>query len=187
MNYRAHRNSLLSISGILLICSQASAGVDIPTAPTNIPTVPTVLPTVPTTNPSVPTNNPSVPAEIPVPPIAKLYTFTGFRAPVVNNGITNTTKGRNIRIGWNLTDTSGALITNPAVVADRFYKEIDCNTNTPLSGANPAGIRLTRTIWNKGRKDLEFSWKVPNLAKSCLLFTIVFDDAQTATAKFYVK
>ena len=187
MIFKTSINSILVIFGALSFFSQANAEIDIPTIPTVIPTIPTTFPAVPTTNPSVPTTIPAVPTDIPVPPPAPLYTFSGFRAPIVNNGITNTTKGKNVRFGWNLTDKSGAPVTNPAVVADRFYKEIDCNTNASISGLNPAGIRLTKTIWNKGRKDLEFSWKVPNLRKSCLLFTIVFDDAQTATAKFYVK
>lgn len=177
--------AILASSGI------AEADVIIPTVPTNgpsvpgtIPTIPTGTPTVPTTNPTVPTNGPSIPSG---GSSLNIYTFSGFRVPIVNNGVTNTTQGKNIRFGWNLTDKSGANVSNPAVVVDRFYKEIDCNTDTAISGLNPAGIRLTKTIWNKGRKDLEFAWKVPNLRKSCLLFTVVFDDAQTASAKFYVK
>lgn len=171
----------------------AIARSDIPTIPTTIPTVPTTIPTIPTDVPTSPTSIPTVPTSVPTIPTGTsdpttLYTFSGFRAPIRDNGITNTTKGKSVRFGWNLTvKSSGAIVTNPAVVVDRFYKEIDCNTDTATSGLNPAGISVSKTTWNKGRKALEFSWKVPNLRKSCLLFTVVFDDAQTASAKFYVK
>ena len=187
MNDRKHMNRLLVIFGLFAFFNDVHAEIDIPPIPSVIPTVPTTIPTVPTSNPTVPTDVPAVPSVIPVPAPAALYTFSGFKAPVVNGGITNTTKGKNVKFGWNLTTKSGSTVTNPSVVSDRFYKEIDCNTGVAISDANPAGIRLTKTIWNNGRKDLEFSWKVPNLRKSCLQFTIVFDDAQTATAKFFVK
>lgn len=187
VTYKKAFNIVFFVFGVGLILNKANAEIDIPAIPTVIPTIPTTFPTTPTTNPSVPTDIPAVPSVIPVPPVANVYTFSGFRAPIVNNGVTNTTKGKNIRFGWNLTDKSGAIVTNPAVVTDRFYKEIDCNTNLATSGNNPAGIRLTNTIWSKGRKALEFSWKVPSLRKSCLLFTVVFDDGQRASAKFYVK
>ena len=174
----------------ILVASGQALAVDIPTIPTNGPSVPGSIPTIPS-SPTAPTTSPTIPTDVPSMPSGGstryAYTFSGFRAPIVNNGVTNTNKGKNVRFGWNLTDASGTNITNPAVVVDRFYKEIDCNTDVASSGANPAGIRLTKTIWNKGRKDLEFSWKVPNLRKSCLLFTVVFDDAQTASAKFYVR
>ena len=175
---------------VALICSGgAEADTGYPPIPTTIPPIPTTIPTIPTTITPIPTTVPTVPTAIPTVPtgVVSIYTFSGFRAPIVDNGITNTTKGKSVRFGWNLTDKSGSIVTNPAVVVDRFYKEIDCNTDVASSGLNPAGIKLNQTTWNKGRKDLEFSWSVPNLRKSCLLFTVVFDDAQKASAKFYVK
>jgi hypothetical protein len=182
----------VNLCAIALLAYSASAKSDIsiPPIPTNGPAIPTTIPPIPTTGPAVPTSIPSIPTSGPSIPVVTptyVYTFSGFRAPIVNNGITNTTKGKSVRFGWNLTDKSGTNIMNPAVVVDRFYKEIDCNTDVASSGINPAGIKLNMTTWNKGRKDLEFSWTVPNLRKSCLLFTVVFDDAQTASAKFYVK
>ena len=184
------KRTSINLLSMALLAYSAAANSDIPPIPTNGPAIPTVIPPIPTSGPSVPTSIPPIPADGPSVPVVtpkNVYTFSGFRPPIVKNGITNTTKGKNIRFGWNLTDKSGAAVTNPAVVVDRFYKEIDCNTDTPVSGLNPSGIRLTNTIWSRGRKDLEFSWKVPSLKKSCLLFTVVFDDAQTAAAKFYVK
>jgi hypothetical protein len=181
----------LATLALLGSASVTFADVTVPTIPTNGPSAPTTIPTIPTGTPSVPTSTPTVPTSVPTIPTGStsrnIYAFSGFRAPIVNNGITNTTKGKSVRFGWNLTDASGANVTNPAVVVDRFYREIDCNTDVASSGLNPAGIKLNKTTWNKGRKDLEFSWSVPNLRKSCLLFTVVFDDAQTASAKFYVK
>ena len=179
----------LVVVAVLAISSGAEADSGYPPIPTTIPPTPYPVPTVPTTIPPTPTVVPTVPSTIPTVPTGTvaIYTFSGFRPPIVNNGTTNTTQGKNVRFGWNLTDKSGATVTNPGVVVDRFYKEIDCNTETATSDVNPAGIRLTQTIWSKGRKDLEFSWKVPKLRKSCLLFTVVFDDAQRASAKFFVK
>ena len=189
-------NSKIITTNLATLALLASAGVaiadgTIPTIPTTLPGVPTTIPTIPTSTPVVPTSLPTVPTSVPTVPTGSstrsIYTFSGFRAPIVNNGITNTTKGKSVRFGWNLTDKSGANVMDPSVVVDRFYKEIDCNTDVASSGLNPAGIKLSPTTWNKGRKDLEFSWSVPNLRKSCLLFTVVFDDAQTASAKFYVR
>lgn len=96
-------------------------------------------------------------------------------------------KGKSVRFGWTLKDAAGNGITNPAVVLNRAYKEIDCTTSESKSDVNPGGIKLTPTLWSKGRKDLEFSWKVPNLRKSCLLFSVTFDGGQTASAKLFVK
>jgi hypothetical protein len=120
------------------------------------------------------------------PTVAK-YTFIGFRPPIVTNGVTNTVKGKVVRFGWNLKDASGNEIKDPAVVTGRSYKEIDCASAASKSDVNPGGIKLTKTLYSKGRKDLEFAWKVPNLSKSCLLFSVTFDGGQTASAKFYVK
>ena len=163
-----------------------------PPVPTSLPPVPTDIPPVPTALPTVPTSLPAVPTVLPSPdsktnPSQNVYVFSGFKPPIRSGATTNTNKGKSIRFAWTLTNQSGETVKNPAVVVDRFYREIDCATDSALSDLNPAGIRLTNTIWNKGRKDLEFAWKVPNLKKSCLLFTVVFDDAQTASAKFYVK
>ena len=175
---------------IIAYSSSSIAELSIPPIPTTVPTIPTTVPSIPSTGPAIPTSVPPIPSTIPSLPVVTptyIYSFSGFRAPIRTNGTTNTSRGKSIRFGWNLSDKSGATITNPAVVVDRFYKQIDCNTDSAVSGPNPAGIRLSPTIWSKGRKDLEFSWKTPNLRKSCLLFTIVFDDTQTASAKFFVK
>lgn len=192
MNFSKIVQTKLITLAILAFSGVAQAEVSVPTIPTNGPSVPGTIPTIPSGTPTVPTTSPTVPTNVPTIPTGggstrNIYTFSGFKAPIVNNGVTNTTKGKNLKFAWNLTDQSGTKVTNPAVVVDRFYREIDCNTDAATSGLNPAGIRLTNTIWSKGRKNLEFAWKVPNLRKSCLLFTVVFDDTQTATAKFYVK
>ncbi|HAZ40761.1 MAG TPA: hypothetical protein DCY52_00685 [Methylococcaceae bacterium] len=195
----------------------SSVFADLPAVPTTLPTIPTDFPTVPTTLPTIPTTNPTVPTVLPTipsgnsgsggsggtggsggsggtvtpsggttPTVAK-YTFIGFRPPIVTNGVTNTVKGKVVRFGWNLKDASGNEIKDPAVVTGRSYKEIDCASAASKSDFNPRGIKLTKTLYSKGRKDLEFAWKVPNLSKSCLLFSVTFDGGQTASAKFYVK
>lgn len=195
----------------------SSVFADLPAVPTTLPTIPTDFPTVPTTLPTIPTTNPTVPTVLPtIPsgnsgsggsggtggsggsggtvtpsggttPTAAKYTFIGFRPPIVTNGVTNTVKGKVVRFGWNLKDASGNEIKDPAVVTGRSYKEIDCASAASKSDVNPGGIKLTKTLYSKGRKDLEFAWKVPNLSKSCLLFSVTFDGGQTASAKFYVK
>ena len=60
--------------------------IPIPTAPTTLPAVPTTLPTAPTELPTVPTVNPTTPTVLPVPggtAIRTLYTFSGFKPPIV--------------------------------------------------------------------------------------------------------
>lgn len=196
---------------LLALAFSSSVFADLPAVPTTLPTIPTDFPTVPTTLPTIPTTNPTVPTVLPTipsgnsgsggsggsggtvtpsggttPTVAK-YTFIGFRPPIVTNGVTNTVKGKVVRFGWNLKDASGNEIKDPAVVTGRSYKEIDCASAASKSDVNPGGIKLTKTLYSKGRKDLEFAWKVPNLSKSCLLFSVTFDGGQTASAKFYVK
>ena len=85
------------------------------------------------------------------------------------------------------TDFPAVPTTLPTVVTGRSYMEIDCATAASKSDVNPRGIKLTKTLYSKGRKDLEFAWKVPNPSKSCLLFSVTFDGGQTSSAKFYVK
>jgi hypothetical protein len=172
--------------------NSAIADFQPPPVPTTLPPLPSDLPPVPTTIPSVPTIVPSVPTILPTPdsktnPNINIYTFSGFKLPIRFGSTTTTNTGKSIRFAWTLTDKSGETVKNPTVVLDRFYREIDCSSDTVTSNINPMGVRLTNTIWNKGRKDLEFSWKIPNLKKSCLLFSVVFDDGQTASAKFFVK
>ncbi|WP_157519237.1 PxKF domain-containing protein [Herbidospora mongoliensis] len=62
-----------------------------------------------------------------------VYVFTGFAAPVKNDGVVNTAKaGQGIQIKWRLTDAAGAPV-NGLTTAALTVSPLDCQTGRPMS------------------------------------------------------
>lgn len=122
-----------------------------------------------------------------------VYTFTGFFAPIDNNGILNQAKaGQTIAVKWRLVDAKGIPISNPASFVSLTSSQVSCS---PLTGANDeveeysAGASGLQYL---GDGNWQYNWKTPkNYTGQCRVLQLNLADQagkpSTRTANFQFK
>lgn len=118
----------------------------------------------------------------------RIYTITGDgflggnveQAPAVNVG----RAGRTYRLAWQLTDRTGAYVSDLAAVNDATYARVDCSSMTGTTNdvvAEPTGGSGLR--YNTTDQLYEYNWKTPS-TPGCYRFTIRLRDGATLSALF---
>ncbi|GAB1819547.1 PxKF domain-containing protein [Herbidospora sp. RD11066] len=116
-----------------------------------------------------------------------VYVFTGFAAPIQNDGVVNTFKaGQGIQIKWRLTDASGAPI-NGLTTAALTVSPFNCQTGQPTGqGRVPAeGADQLQVL---GHGSYQVIWRTPrSYADTCLTLHVDTGEGAAAshTAQFH--
>mgnify|MGYP003394120957 CR=1 FL=1 len=121
------------------------------------------------------------------------YTFTGFFAPVDNNGVLNKANaGQSIPVKWRLLDASGAAISDPASFVSLTSSQVSCAT---LNGGSDEVEEYTAGssgLQYLGDGNWQFNWKTPKTyAGQCRVMRLNLADEAgkptTRTANFQFK
>ncbi|MEY2515292.1 MAG: hypothetical protein QOJ89_2650 [bacterium] len=117
----------------------------------------------------------------------RVFTLSGFFAPVDMGGVVNTVKGGStVPLKFTVVD-EGVVQTSTSVVATFRQTKVNCTTTAVLDDIEIVSTGGTALRYDTTGAQFIQNWQTPKLAGNCYVATVTFIDGQSISANFKLK
>jgi len=116
------------------------------------------------------------------------FAWTGFFAPVDNDGVVNVIKGgQSVPLKWRISDGSGGWISSLGVVDVVNQTRIACTNSATLDEVEAPTSGATSLRYDTTANQYIYNWQSPKGAGVCYRVTVVLTDGTSHSALFKTK